>query len=129
MTWGSHSEKEMIIGKVIFEIYPKKMMFTIIMRQTINHGIVFPERCSESLAVCMSHMDKLCSNFYAKDLSHDVKRKRLRCAWALTHPDLLFVLALLVRVAEHISKLARRLLLRLQHILLLCLRRRFIFCS
>ena len=41
-------------------------------------------RCAESLAVCMSHMYKQCSNFYAKDLSPVAERQRLRCALALT---------------------------------------------
>ena len=31
--------------------------------------IVFPKGWVESQAVCMPHMDKQCSNFYAKHLS------------------------------------------------------------
>ena len=34
-------------------------------------------------AVCMPHMDKQCANLYAKDMSLNAERQRLRCAWAL----------------------------------------------
>ena len=41
------------------------------------------ERRVESLAVCMPHMVNQCANFYAKDLTLNAERQRLRCAWAL----------------------------------------------
>ena len=44
---------------------------------------VYLESRVESLAVCMPHMEKLLANFYAKDLTLNAGRRRLRCAWAL----------------------------------------------
>ena len=51
-----------------------------VLAQVLKHRVLFPERRIESLAVCMAHMDKRCSNFYAKDLSLNAARQRLRCA-------------------------------------------------
>ena len=43
---------------------------------------MYLERRVESLAVCMPHMDEKCTNFYAKGLTLNAERQRLRCAWA-----------------------------------------------
>ena len=53
-----------------------------IYHHVLKQRIVFPERRVESLAVCMPHMDKQCSNYNAKQLSLNAERRRLRCAGA-----------------------------------------------
>ena len=56
-----------------------------ILAHILNHRAVFPERRVVSLAVCVPHMDKQFSNFYANDLSLDAERHRVRCTWAFSH--------------------------------------------
>ena len=56
-----------------------------ILTQVLNQSVVYLERRVESLAVCMPQLNNTCANFYAKDLTLNPGRQRLRCAWAITH--------------------------------------------
>ena len=54
-----------------------------ILAQVLNRGVVYLERRVASLAVCMSQLKNTCADFYAKDLTLNAGRQRLRCAWAI----------------------------------------------
>ena len=55
-----------------------------ILVQVLNQSVVYLERRVGSLAVCMPQLNNTCANFYAKDLTLNAGRQRLRCAWAIT---------------------------------------------
>ena len=48
-----------------------------------DQTVVYLERRVESLAVCMPQLNNTCANLYAKDLTLNAGRQRLRCAWAI----------------------------------------------
>ena len=70
-----------------FEICAMQIVTRLVcIEQYISTGskpvYVFPECRIGSFAVCMPHMDKQCSNVYAKDLPLNAERQSLLCAWA-----------------------------------------------
>ena len=56
-----------------------------ILAQVLNQCVVYLERRVEPLAVCMPQLNNTCAYFYAKDLTLNAGRQRLRCAWAITY--------------------------------------------
>ena len=54
-----------------------------ILAQVLNQSVVYLERRVESLAVSMPQLNNTCTNFYAKYLTLNAGRQRLRCAWVI----------------------------------------------
>ena len=55
-----------------------------ILAQVLNQSVMYLKRRVESLAVCMPQLNNTCANIYAKDLTLNAGRQRLRCAWAIS---------------------------------------------
>ena len=74
---------------MIIERFAPGVHGPVLLSQVLKQRVVFPKRSVKSLAMCMPNIDKQFANSYAKELSLDAERQRIRCAWALTRAHLI----------------------------------------
>ena len=91
MAWGSHSEKEMIIGKVIFEISPKNDVHNNYetgyrLKVVVTTGVSIQ---IYNFLVCIVYLYQLEISFHIFDIGHLIDKEWDYCQkqW-ITHPKI-----------------------------------------